>query len=256
MMGLAGKVAVVTGGAGGIGAAICRRLTQAGTSVAIADVDLSAAKKLTAELGQAGIKARAVELDVTALANAAAALDKIEADLGPIDILVNNAGWDKIEDFLATSPELWERIIAINLRGPIALTHHVLSRMVPRAVGGRIINIGSDAGRVGSSGEAVYAACKGGLVSLGKSLAREFAQAGITVNTVCPGPTDTPLLAMQLGFGDGARKISEGLRRAIPMKRLGTPQDVAGIVAFLASEEASFITGQTLSVSGGLTMHG
>jgi 2-hydroxycyclohexanecarboxyl-CoA dehydrogenase len=256
MIGLSGKVAVVTGGGGGIGAAICRRLAQAGTRVAVLDINLLAARDVAAELERAGVEALTVELDITAQERIAAAIDLIEAKLGKIDILINNAGWDKIEGFLATSPELWERIIAINLRGPIALTHHVLSRMVPRAAGGRIINIGSDAGRVGSSGEAVYSACKGGLVALGKSLAREFARTGITVNTVCPGPTDTPLLNMQLGFSDDAQKISEGLKRAIPMKRLGVPQDVAGIVAFLASDEAAFITGQTLSVSGGLTMHG
>jgi 2-hydroxycyclohexanecarboxyl-CoA dehydrogenase len=256
MIGLSGKVAVVTGGGGGIGAAICKRFAQAGTRVAIVDVDLAAARNVAAELARASVKALAVELDITAQECVPAAIDLIETELGEIDILVNNAGWDKIEGFLATSPELWERIIAINLRGPIALTHRVLSRMVPRAAGGRIINIGSDAGRVGSSGEAIYSACKGGMVALGKSLAREFARAGITVNTVCPGPTDTPLLSMQLGFGDDARKISDGLKRAIPMKRLGLPQDVAGIVAFLASDEAAFITGQTLSVSGGLTMHG
>jgi 2-hydroxycyclohexanecarboxyl-CoA dehydrogenase len=256
MIGLSGKVAVVTGGGGGIGAAICRRFAQAGTRVAIADIDLSAARDVAAQLEQADVKSLAVEFDITAPERISATIDLIEAELGAVDILVNNAGWDRIEGFLATSPELWERIIAINLRGPIALTHHVLSRMVPRTSGGRIINIGSDAGRVGSSGEAVYSACKGGLVALGKSLAREFARAGITVNTVCPGPTDTPLLNMQLGFGDDARKISDRLKRAIPMRRLGLPQDVAGIVAFLASDEASFITGQTLSVSGGLTMHG
>jgi 2-hydroxycyclohexanecarboxyl-CoA dehydrogenase len=255
MKGLAGKIALVTGGAGGIGRSISTRLAEAGANIAIVDVDKKAADALAESLDVYGVKVRVIELDITHHEQFAAALDDIESTLGPVDILVNNVGWDKITGFLESSPELWDRIIAINLRGPIALSHHVLGRMIGRT-GGRIINIGSDAGRVGSSGEAVYSACKGGLIALSKALAREFAQYGITVNTVCPGPTDTALLNTQLGNGQDARKIYEGLKRAIPMKRLGLPDDVAGIVAFLACDEASFITGQTVSVSGGLTMQG
>ena len=252
MNGLKGKVALVTGAARGIGAGIARRLVEGGVKVAALDIERDG---LLATVESIGVGAIAVEFDVTKPDAFPTMLDRVEQELGPIDILVNNVGWERIAPFLETNASLWDRIIDINLRGPIALTHQVTGRMHARK-SGRIVNIGSDAGRVGSSGEAVYSACKGGMIALAKTLAREFAQSGITVNTVCPGPTDTPLLAEQLGHGEEAKRIHDGLKRAIPMRRLGTPGDIAGAVAFLASDEAAFITGQTISVSGGLTMHG
>ncbi len=172
-----------------------------------------------------------------------------------IDILVNNAGWDRFQNFADTKPQEWEALIDINLRGPLNMHHLVLPQMLARGRG-RIVNISSDAARVGSSGEAVYSACKGGIISFSKTLAREVARKGITVNVVCPGPTDTPILRGFLGEGDAGQKVYDALVRAIPMKRVGQPDDIPGIVAFLASDDAGFITGQVISVSGGLTMAG
>ncbi len=255
MQGLKGKVVIVTGAARGIGSAVAARLAQGGAKVALLDMNEVGLAEVERNINANGGEALAVTFDITCNAEFPQLVDHIERTLGPVDALVNNVGWEKIAPFLDTDLVLWDKIIDINLRGPIALTHQVLARMSKRGAG-RVINIGSDAGRVGSSGEAVYSACKGGMIAMGKTLAREFAQTGITVNTVCPGPTDTPLLAEQLGHGDEAKKIYEGLKRAIPMRRLGRPEDLAGIVAFLASNESAFITGQTISVSGGLTMHG
>ena len=172
-----------------------------------------------------------------------------------VDVLVNNAGWDRFQNFLETQPAEWEALLDVNLRGPLNLHHIVVPQMVARGAG-RVVNISSDAARVGSSGESVYSACKGGIVSFSKTLARELARKGLTVNVVCPGPTDTPILRGFLGEGDAGQKVYEALVRAIPMKRVGQPADIPGIVAFLASEEAAFITGQVISVSGGLTMAG
>lgn len=255
MNGLNGRTALITGAGGAIGAAIARRLSMSGVSVGILDIDREAAMAVVEEITLAGGYALAAVADVSDDAANLAAKAEVEASFGPISILVNNAGWDRLINFIDTDPALWDKVIAINLRGPVGLTHAVVKDM--QAAGwGRVINIASDAGRVGSSGEAVYSACKGGMIAFAKTLARELARSGITCNTVCPGPTDTPLLSAQLGAGEAAQKIYESLKRAIPMKRLGTPGDIEGIVAFLASEDAAFITGQTISVSGGLTMHG
>jgi len=169
---------------------------------------------------------------------------------GPIEVLVNNAGWDKVEPFVKSQEETWDRVIAINLKGPIRCARAVLDGMIERKAG-KIISISSDAGRVGSTGEAVYSAAKAGVIGFSKTLARETARHGINVNVVCPGPTNTPLLNEIAGGND---KLIESLRRAIPMGRTGEPDDIAGAVAFLASDDAGFITGQTLSVSGGLSM--
>ena len=252
MRGLKGKTAIVTGGAGGIGAAICRRLAEEGAAVGVFDLRADAAAKVAAEIGNG---AAAQACDITDLDAVRAAVTAFEAARGPADILVNNAGWDKFAYFLDTSPEDWERIIAINLKGPIHLHHAVLKGMQARRRG-RVVNIASDAGRVGSSMEAVYSACKGGIIAFTKTIAREMARTNVTVNCVCPGPTDTPLLAEFLGSGPQGEKAHEGLKRAIPLKRLGQPDDLAGMVAFLASDDAAYITGQVISVSGGLTMSG
>jgi 2-hydroxycyclohexanecarboxyl-CoA dehydrogenase len=215
--------------------------------VAVTDVDGESAAMTAAALdGAAGFR-----LDITDAAEVSARIGEIAAALGPVDALVNNAGWDRMAPFLDTDEDLWDRIIDINLRGPIRMTKAVLPHMVERRAG-RIVNISSDAGRVGSTGEAVYSACKAGIIGFAKTVAREMARHGITVNTICPGPTETPLLAAMVG--EGHDKLIESLKRGIPLGRLGQPEDVAGAVAFLVSDDAGFITGQTLSVSGGLTM--
>jgi 2-hydroxycyclohexanecarboxyl-CoA dehydrogenase len=214
----------------------------------VTDVDRATAEDTAAALGPS---ATAVHLDVTNPASVAAAVEKVAGVLGPVDVLVNNAGWDHMAPFLETDPELWDRIIDINLKGTFNCARAVIPGMVERR-SGRVVNISSVAGRVGSTGEAVYSAAKAGVVGFTKTLAREMARFRITVNVVCPGPTDTPLLDDLLGQGN--ERLIDALRRAIPLGRLGQPADVAAAVAFLASDDASYITGQTLSVSGGLTM--
>ena len=255
MRGLEGKAAIVTGGGGGIGSAICRRLVDAGARVGVFDLDVAAAERTADALVAKGAVAKAYEVDITDHAAVSRAVAAFERDVGPTDILVNNAGWDKFAYFLATEPDLWRKILAINLEGPINLHHVVLKGMQERR-SGRVVNIASDAGRVGSSMEAVYSGAKGGIIAFTKTMAREMARAGVTLNVVCPGPTETPLLESFLGVGDQGKRAYEGLKRAIPLGRFGQPDDVAGMVAFLASDEAAYITGQVISVSGGLTMHG
>ncbi len=253
MRGLQGKLALVTGAAGGIGRAICRRFVEEGVSVAGLDRDGAGLARLAGELGEE--KLALFVADISDHAAVAEAVAGIVARRGRIDILVNNAGWDAPRQFLDTTPEFWTEVIAINLIGPLNLHHAVLPYMV-RAEGGAVVNIASDAGRVGSSGEAVYSACKGGIIAFTKTLARECARHAIRLNAVCPGPTDTPLLRSFLDQGEYGQKLYDGLKRAIPLKRLGRPEDLPGIVAFLASDDAGFITGEVISVSGGLTMHG
>lgn len=255
MRGLEGGVAIVTGGGGGIGRAICRRLAEEGVAVGIFDRAEDSALAAARELEAAGGRGVAVAVDITDYAAVQAAVARFEREAGPTSILVNNAGWDRLANFLDTEPSFWDEVIAINLRGALNLHHVVLPGMVERGRG-RVVNIASDAGRVGSSGEAVYAACKAGLIALTKTLARELASVPINLNAVCPGPTDTAFLHAVRDQDEVGRKIYEGLKRAIPFRRLGLPEDIAGIVAFLASDEASFITGQVISVSGGLTMNG
>lgn len=255
MKNLSGKTVVVTGGAGGIGGATCRRFADEGAKVAVFDMNLEAAQKVANAINASGGTAAAFNCNITDRAQVDAAVASVEAKLGPIDVLVNNAGWDIFKPFTKTVPHEWDKLIAINLTGALHMHHAVLPSMVARGAG-RVVNIASDAARGGSSGEAVYAACKGGLVALSKTLAREHARHNITVNVVCPGPTDTALLA---GFAEGAsnpEKLMEAFKKAIPLGRLGQPDDLAGAIAFLSSDDASFITGQVLSVSGGLTMHG
>jgi 2-hydroxycyclohexanecarboxyl-CoA dehydrogenase len=253
--GLEGKVAIVTGAGGGIGRAITQRLAAEGCAVGVFDRDAAKARETVELLGGSARRLHATVVDITDYDAVAAAVRAFEAAIGPTDVLVNNAGWDRVANFLDTSPNLWDELIAINLRGPINMHHAVVRGMVERKRG-RVVNISSDAGRVGSSGEAVYAACKGGIIAFTKTIAREVASAGINLNVVCPGPTETALLQSFLGEGETGKKVYEGLKRAIPFKRLGQPDDIAGIVVFLASDDAAFITGQVISVSGGLTMHG
>lgn len=255
MRGLEGKAAIVTGGGGGIGSAICRRLGEAGAKVGVFDLDLAAAARTADNIASSGGEAKAYQADITDHAAVTRAVEAFEREIGPTDVLVNNAGWDKFAYFLTTEPDLWRKIIAINLEGPINLHHVVLKGMQARR-SGRVVNIASDAGRVGSSMEAVYSGAKGGIIAFTKTMAREMARAGVTLNVVCPGPTETPLLQALTGAGDQGAKVSEGLKRAVPLGRLGQPDDIAGMVAFLASDEAAYITGQVISVSGGLTMHG
>jgi len=252
MRGLQDKVAIVTGGGGGIGGATCRRFAEAGTLVAVFDVDAAAAERVTAAIGD---RAVAVPCDITDHAAVAAAVAGVEARFGRIDILVNNAGWDVFRLFNDSSPADWQKLISINLVGALNLHHAVLPGMIARG-GGRIVNIASDAARVGSSGEAVYAACKAGLVGFSKTLAREHARHRINVNVVCPGATHTALFE---GYKQGAGnpdKLEEAFRRAIPMGRIGEPEDLPGAILFFSSDDAAFITGQIISVSGGLTMAG
>jgi 2-hydroxycyclohexanecarboxyl-CoA dehydrogenase len=249
------KTVAVTGGGGGIGGATCRRFGAEGARVAVLDLNLEAAEKVAAQIRADGGTALALRCDITDRASVDAAVAAIEAQLGTLDVLVNNAGWDVFKPFTKTEPVEWSQLIAINLTGALHMHHAVLPGMVARRAG-RIVNIASDAARVGSSGEAVYAACKGGLVAFSKTLAREHARHGITVNVVCPGPTDTALFD---GFKQGAanpEKLVEAFSRSIPLGRIGQPDDLPGAILFFASEDAAFVTGQVLSVSGGLTMNG
>jgi len=251
--GLAGRVALVTGGAGGIGRAIAAALCQEGAAVAVADLDHDAAAACAAALEQAGAgggRAVGVRIDVSNSSDVGAAIAVAERELGPVEVLVNNAGIDVIEPFVESKEETWRRIVEVNYLGPVLCTRAVLDGMIERGYG-RIISISSDAGKVGSSGEVVYSGTKGGLIAFSKALAREVATSGITVNCVCPGPTDTPLLDQ---IAERSQKMYDALARAAPMRRLGQPADIAPAVVFLASDGAAFITGQALSVSGGLTM--
>ncbi len=254
MRGLKDRTVIVTGGANGIGAAIVRRLAEEGCAVGIFDLDAAMGETVAAEIRAKGGRASLHALDISDYDAVARAVETFEAATGPVSFLVNNAGWDRAANFLDTTPEFWRKIVAINLYGPLNVNHVVLRGMAARGFG-RVVNIASDAGRVGSSGEAVYSACKGGVIAFSKTLARELVGKGIILNTICPGPTDTAILQSFLEGPDGTR-IAEGLKRAIPMRRLGAPEDYPGLVAFLLSDDAAYITGQTISVSGGLTMHG
>jgi 2-hydroxycyclohexanecarboxyl-CoA dehydrogenase len=253
--GLGGKTVIVTGGGGGIGGATCRRFAEAGAAVAVFDRDAGAAQRVAGAISEAGGSASAFACDITDYEGVERAVRAAEAALGPIDILVNNAGWDVFRLFKDTSPADWQKLIAINLVGALNMHHVVLPGMIARKVG-RIVNIASDAGRVGSSGEAVYAACKAGLIGFSKTLAREHARHNITVNVVCPGVTRTRLFEDYKQGAGNPEKLEEAFRRAIPMGRIGEPEDLPGAILFFASDDAAFVTGQVLSVSGGLTMAG
>jgi 2-hydroxycyclohexanecarboxyl-CoA dehydrogenase len=253
MRGLENQVVLVTSGGGGIGRKICARFAEEGARVAVVDIDADAGQETVKAISGEG--ARAFTADITDPQLVKETIADIVAAYGGIDTLVNNAGWDRGAPFLETDPDLWAKIIAINYQGPLNMHREVLPYMLERGRG-KIINIASDAGRVGSSGEAVYAGCKAAVIAFGKSVARETARSGISINAVCPGPTDTAFFRDFAGEGEYGEKLRAGLKRAIPMRRLGQPEDIPGIVAFLASDDADFITGQVISVSGGLTMHG
>jgi 2-hydroxycyclohexanecarboxyl-CoA dehydrogenase len=250
-----GRTVVVTGGGGGIGGATCRRFAAEGARVAVLDVNATSAAATAAAIRDAGGTALELHCDIADRSSVDAAVAATESQLGPIDVLVNNAGWDIFRPFTRTEPAHWERLIAINLMGPLHMHHAVLPHMVARK-GGRIVNVASDAARVGSSGEAVYAACKGGLVAFSKTLAREHARHGITVNVVCPGPTDTALFDDYKAGAGNPEKLVEAFTRSIPLGRIGRPDDLPGAILFFASDDAAYATGQVLSVSGGLTMAG
>jgi 2-hydroxycyclohexanecarboxyl-CoA dehydrogenase len=250
---LEGKVALVTGAAQGIGRAIAMRLAAEGARVGVADIAAETAAQTANEISQSGPgSAVAVYLDVTRLSSAVDAVTQVEREVGPINILVNNAGWDKVEPFVESESETWDKVIAVNYRGLIHCCKAVVPLMRQRGAG-KIVSISSDAGRVGSSGEAVYAGCKGAVIAFSKTLARELARDNINVNVVCPGPTETALLRNAMA---GREKLLEAMKRSVPMRRLGQPDDIAGAVAFFASADADYVTGQVLSVSGGLTMVG
>ncbi|MGB3447604.1 MAG: glucose 1-dehydrogenase [Xanthobacteraceae bacterium] len=255
MRGLKNRVAIVTGAAGGIGRAICRRFLDEGVNILAVDINAEALKGLATDLGADESRLYPLAVDIADYGAVKEAVDRGVARFGQLDILVNNAGWDIAKPFLQTEPDLWDKIIAINLRGPLNLHKAAMPHMIAGG-GGKVVNVASDAGRVGSSGESVYSACKGGLISFSKTIAREYARDNIRVNAVCPGPTDTALLRSFVGDGEFGQKIYEGLKRAIPLKRLGQPDDIPGMIAFLSSDDANFITGQVISVSGGLTMNG
>jgi 2-hydroxycyclohexanecarboxyl-CoA dehydrogenase len=255
MRGLQNKTVIVTGGGGGIGGATCRRFGEAGSRVAVFDINLESAAKTAADISQAGGVAQAFRCDITDHEGVKAAVAAAEAALGPISILVNNAGWDIFRLFKDTTPADWQKLIAINLTGALNVHHAVLPGMLERRHG-RIVNIASDAARVGSSGEAVYAACKAGLVGFSKTIAREHARHGISVNVVCPGATNTALFEDYKKGAGNPEKLEEAFRRATPMGRIGEPEDLPGAILFFASDDAAYVTGQVLSVSGGLTMAG
>lgn len=247
------RTAFVTGGAQGIGEGIATALGAQGFRVAVVDLNLASAQGTAESITAAGGTALAVHADITDTASVQAAVQTVTDQLGPVEIAVNNAGWDDFMNFVDTTEEFWERILDVNFTGMLRVTHTVVPGMIERGWG-RVINIGSDAGRVGSSLEAVYSGAKGGTIAFTKTLAREVARHGITANTVCPGPTDTAMLqAFAAKSGDGA-KVLAGMTRGVPMRRLAQPSDVAAAVAFFASDATGYITGQTLSVSGGLTM--
>lgn len=250
---MSGRVALVTGGASGIGREICRELAAAGQRVAVADIQTVRANETAGMIRAADGEAMAVALDITDADSVDRGCRHVEGEFGPIEILVNVAGWDRFMKFVDTDEDFWDRIIDVNFKGMLRTTHRCVPAMID-AEWGRIVNIASDAGRVGSSLEAVYSGAKGGTIAFTKTLAREVARRGITANVVCPGPTDTPLLSEIAADNPDSDRVLSAMANAAPMKRVGRPEEVASAVVYFASDAAGFTTGQTLSVSGGLTM--
>jgi 2-hydroxycyclohexanecarboxyl-CoA dehydrogenase len=248
-MRLDGKIALVTGGVSGIGKATALEFARQGARVIVADVNRDGGAATVAEAEAAGLAVEYMVLDLADLASIDACAAGVLERHGRVDVLVNAAGWDRIQPFLENTPEFMDRVLAINLRGPIGLTQKLVPAMAAAGYG-KIVNVASDAGRVGSLGETVYAGAKGGMIAFTKSLAREVARYRINVNCVCPGPTDTPLFAVQ------PEKVRVALERAIPFKRIAQPQEIANAILFFASARSDYVTAQVLSVSGGLTMVG
>jgi 2-hydroxycyclohexanecarboxyl-CoA dehydrogenase len=256
MRGLKGKKAIVTGAGSGIGRSIALRLAEEGLLVGVFDINPAGAEQTVKDIETSGGKAIPVACDITDYSAVVNAVREFETAAGAgTDVLVNNAGWDTPIPFLKTDEAFWKKVISINWYGPLHMSHAVAQGMAERKAG-RIVNIASDAGRVGQSGEVVYSGCKGATIAFAKALAREVARNNITVNTICPGPTDTPAMASFVGTGEQGQKLRDAMVRGVPLGRIGVPEDYPGLVAFLASDDATFITGQTISVSGGLTMHG
>jgi 2-hydroxycyclohexanecarboxyl-CoA dehydrogenase len=247
------RTALVTGGGRGIGRAVAEGLAADGFAVFIADLRREEAQEVADAIASSGGCARAVEADVADSESVAAAVRAAEEAFGHIDVLVNNAGWDDLKPFLETDEAFWDRVIDINFKGPLRFTRLILPGMIERGWG-RIINIGSDAGRVGSSLESVYSGAKGGLIAFTKTIARETARSGVTANVVCPGPTDTPFLQETMSAQGNADAVLGAMVKSVPMRRLAAPEEIAAAVRFFAGDEAGYVTGQTLSVSGGLTM--
>lgn len=247
------RVALVTGGASGIGREICLALAADDRRVAVADIQIDGAVETAAAIRAAGGEALAVTIDITDAASVDRGVARIEAELGQVEVLANVAGWDQFMKFVDTDEDFWDRIIDVNFKGMMRTTHRCVPAMIESGWG-RIVNVASDAGRVGSSLEAVYSGAKGGTIAFTKTLAREVARRGITANVVCPGPTDTPLLSEIASANPDSDRVLGAMANAVPMKRVGRPEEVATAVVYFASEGASFTTGQTLSVSGGLTM--
>jgi 2-hydroxycyclohexanecarboxyl-CoA dehydrogenase len=242
------QVAIVTGGASGIGLAVVERLSTEGAHVALVDVDAERAEAAAEGLQHNGVVA--MQGDVTDAAAMRRIATQVTEKFSTIDVLVSNAGWDRAMAFVDCPEEVWDRVIAVNYRGHLASTQAVMGTMIAKG-SGRIVTVASDAGRVGSSGEAVYSGAKGAVIAFSKALAREVARYGINVNCVAPGLVDTPMLA---GISGGNEKLIDAIVRAIPFRRTGKPAEIASAICYLASSDAAYITGQTLSVNGGLTM--
>ena len=255
MRGLKNKTVLITGAAGGIGQALTVRFAEEGCRLGLIDMNANALEATAQRARGAGATATTYAIDITDYNAVKSAVEAFAGEAGRIDVLVNNAGFDKFTLFLDSKPDFWEKVIAVNLKGPINLHHAVLPHMV-KAKSGKVVNVASDAGRVGSSGESVYSACKGGIIALTKTLAREMARANIKLNAIAPGPTDTALFHGFIGEGEAGQKVHAALEKSIPLRRIAKPEDIVCAIVFLASDDADYITGQVFSVSGGLTMAG